>query len=192
VQVLTPRLDFNGCVGVGQLVGLSGVCANDAIVVVSEWGPDRISVFARCDGALVRRFGSQGCGDGRLPVSCPRGLCFMSGHRHVAVADYGNNHVSVFSVEGEFVRHVAGGELHGPSGVARSAFDELVVVDYGNVVVFSASATSCCTRWDPVTSPALRCTGTATPSSPKTTPTPSASATIRPKTSAWLAAACFL
>jgi hypothetical protein len=49
--------------------------------------------------------------------------------------------VSVFSVEGEFVRHVGVGELHYPSGVACSAFDELVVADRFNkrVVVFSAS-----------------------------------------------------
>jgi hypothetical protein len=49
--------------------------------------------------------------------------------------------VSVFSVEGEFVRHVGVDNLHLPSGVACSAFDELVVGDRGNncVVVFSAS-----------------------------------------------------
>jgi hypothetical protein len=66
----------------------------------------------------------------------------MSGHRHVAVADCSNDRVSVFSVEGEFVRHVGVGELSLPSGVACSAFDEIVVADTNNlrVVVFSASA----------------------------------------------------
>jgi hypothetical protein len=65
----------------------------------------------------------------------------MPGHRHVAVAEYSNDRVSVFSVEGEFVRHVGVGELHRPLGVACSDFDELVVADWGNrrVVVFSAS-----------------------------------------------------
>jgi hypothetical protein len=49
--------------------------------------------------------------------------------------------VSVFSVEGEFVRHVGVGKLSNPTGVACSAFDELVAADWGNyrVVVFSAS-----------------------------------------------------
>ncbi len=49
--------------------------------------------------------------------------------------------MSVFSVEGEFVRHVGVGELSFPQGVACSAFDEIVVADNGNerVVVFSAS-----------------------------------------------------
>jgi hypothetical protein len=49
--------------------------------------------------------------------------------------------VSVFSVEGEFVRHVGVGKLMYPSGVACSAFDEIVVADWrsNRVVVFSAS-----------------------------------------------------
>ncbi len=138
VQVLTPRLDFHAFVGVGELRYPVGVCADDAAIVVSEAGAHRISVFNRCDGALVRRIGSHGSGDGRL--NWPQGLCFMSDHRHVAVADCRNNRVSVFSVEGEFVRHVGVGMLHHPNGVACSAFDELVVADTGNsrVVVFGA------------------------------------------------------
>jgi DNA-binding beta-propeller fold protein YncE len=139
VQVLTPRLDFHGFVGVGQLRGPCGVCADDTFIMVSESDTNRISVFKRSDGALLRRFGSEGRGDGQLKN--PLGLCFMSGHRHVAVADCYNHRVSVFSMEGEFVRHVGVGNLHRPAGVACSAFDELVVADWGNnrVVVFSAS-----------------------------------------------------
>jgi tripartite motif-containing protein 71 len=139
VQVLTPRLDFHGFVGVGQLSHPAGVCADDDVIMVSERDANRISVFSRGDGALLRRFGSYGSGDGQL--HWPLGLCFMSGHRHVAVADYRNDRVSVFSVEGEFVRHVGVGKLRLPQGVACSAFDEIVVADEGNkrVVVFSAS-----------------------------------------------------
>ncbi len=139
VQVLTPRLDFHGFVGVGQLDTPGGVCADDDAIMASERGAHRISVFNRSDGALLRRFGSRGSGDGQL--SSPYGLCFMSGHRHVAVADRDNDRVSVFSVEGEFVRHVGVGKLKNPQGVACSAIDELVVADYGHkrVVVFSAS-----------------------------------------------------
>jgi DNA-binding beta-propeller fold protein YncE len=139
VQVLTPTLDFHSFVGVGQLSIPTGVYADDAVIVVSEWNAHCISVFNRSDGALLRRFGSFGSGDGQL--KWPQGLCFILRHRHVAVADYGNSRVSVFSVEGEFVRHVGVGELRYPYGVVHSAFDELVVADYGNnrVVVFSAS-----------------------------------------------------
>jgi DNA-binding beta-propeller fold protein YncE len=138
VQVLTPRLDFHCCVGVGQLSHPLGVCANDAVVVVSETDAHRISVFSRGDGTLLRRFGSRGSGNGQL--THPAGLCFMSKNRHVAVADTNNSRVSVFSVDGEFVRHVGVGELNRPTGVACSAYDELVVADTNNgrVVVFSA------------------------------------------------------
>jgi DNA-binding beta-propeller fold protein YncE len=141
VQVLTPTLDFHASVGEGELECPSGVCASDDIVIASERGAHRISVFRRGDGALLRRFGSKGRDDGQLMY--PLGLCFtlVSGDRHVAVADCNNHRVSVFSVEGEFVRHVGVGVLKYPYGVACSAFDELVVADNGNkrVAVFSGS-----------------------------------------------------
>jgi DNA-binding beta-propeller fold protein YncE len=139
VQVLTPTLDFHAFVGVGVLDLPSGVCANDDVVVVSEVDAHRVSVFSRGDGALLRRFGSRGSADGQL--NGPYGLCFMSSGRHVAVADYFNHRVSVFSVGGDFVRHVGVGVLRSPMGVACSAFDELVVTDIKRrcVVVFSSS-----------------------------------------------------
>jgi hypothetical protein len=42
--------------------------------------------------------------------------------------------VSVFSIDGEFIRHIGIGVLKRPVGVAccASAFDELVVADTGN------------------------------------------------------------
>jgi DNA-binding beta-propeller fold protein YncE len=137
VQVLTPTLDFHSFVGEGELDYSVGVCVNADVVVVSEVDVHRISVFSRLDGALVRQFGSEGSDNGQL---CrPHGLCFVSRERHVAVADWGNARVSVFSVDGEFVRHVGVGALDSPHSVACSAFDELVVADTGNgrVVVFS-------------------------------------------------------
>jgi hypothetical protein len=140
VQILTPReFDFHSFVSVGQLRGPVGVCANDDNIVVSEVDTSRISVFWRGDGALLRRFGSEGYGDGQL--QSPRGLCFVSRNCCIAVADCYNYRISVFSLEGEFIRHVGVGELVYPFGVACSAFDEIVAADTGNsrVVVFSAS-----------------------------------------------------
>jgi DNA-binding beta-propeller fold protein YncE len=136
VQVLTPRLTFHAFIGVGELSTPSGVCANADIVVVSEVGAFRVSVFNRGDGALLRRFGCEGSGDGQL--NSPTVLCFMSGDRHVAVCDWRNNRVSVFSVDGEFIRHVGVGVLNAPLGVACSGHDELVVADYDHrrVVIF--------------------------------------------------------
>jgi DNA-binding beta-propeller fold protein YncE len=139
VQVLTPTLDFHGFVGVGQLLAPRGVCANANIIVVSESDAHRISVFSRATGDLLTRFGSKGSGDGQLNL--PLAACFMADNRHVAVVESYNHRVSVFSVHGEFVRHAGVGVLQYPRGVACSAFDELVVADYGNsrVVVLGSS-----------------------------------------------------
>jgi DNA-binding beta-propeller fold protein YncE len=129
VQVLTPSLDFHCFIGQGEVVGLTGVCANADVVVASEFTAPCISVFDRRDGALLRRFG---CDGDDVEVMTPCGLCFLSGDRHVAVAGRGSNRVSVFSVDGHFIRHVGVGVLSHPQGVAASAFDELVVADSGN------------------------------------------------------------
>jgi DNA-binding beta-propeller fold protein YncE len=140
VQVLTPSLDFHGFVGVGSLHYPAGVCANADVVVVSGSFPvSRISVFNRRDGSLLRRFGTFGSGDGELNTLC--GLCFINDDRHIAVADIRNNRVSVFSVDGQFIRHVGVGVLNNPRGVACSTVHELVVADSGNrrIAVFSAS-----------------------------------------------------
>jgi DNA-binding beta-propeller fold protein YncE len=139
VQVLTPALDFHGIVGVGQLTRPAGVCASDDVIVVSQSDEHCVTVFRRGDGALLHRFGACGGGDGQL--YCPMGLCFMSGDRRIAVAEVRNSRVSVFSIDGAFVRHVGVGTLSVPSGVACFAHNELVVADTGNarVVVFSVS-----------------------------------------------------
>jgi DNA-binding beta-propeller fold protein YncE len=139
VQVLTPSLDFHAFIGEGELHWPTGVCANADVVAVAEASDHRISVFDRHDGALLRRIGSEGSGDGEL--FWPWALCFMPGERHVAVAEGDNNRVSVFSVDGEFIRHVGVGVVTTPYGVACSAFGELVVADSCRVhaSVFSAS-----------------------------------------------------
>jgi DNA-binding beta-propeller fold protein YncE len=142
VQVLTPGLDAcSRSLRVhwqsGTLHFPLGVCANADIVVVSEFDAHRLTVFKRSDGSVVQRMGCEGSGDGQLKQ--PYGVCFMSGgSQGVAVADSGNNRVSVFGVDGTFVRHVGVGVLESPIGVACSAFDELVVADI-HIQLFSAS-----------------------------------------------------
>jgi DNA-binding beta-propeller fold protein YncE len=129
VQVLTPTLDFHGFIGEGVLGYTTCVCADADVVVVGDIqtsADERITVFGRSDGAVIRRFGSNGSGDGQLKQ--PRGLCFLSSKR-LAVADTDNHRVSVFSLRGEFVRHVGVGALKFPADVAASAFDEIVVAN---------------------------------------------------------------
>jgi hypothetical protein len=140
VQVLTPSLDFHRFIGEGALERPVGVCASaDIVVVASQSGARRVAVFSRSDGALLRRFASYG--RARDQLKTPMELCFVSGDRHVAVADHGNARVSVFSVDGEFIRHVGVGVLSGPISVAASAFDELVVADMGDTCLRLFSGT---------------------------------------------------
>jgi DNA-binding beta-propeller fold protein YncE len=143
VQELTPQLDFHGFIGAGQLRNPAGVCADGEIVAVSEYVSCRISVFRRGDGALLRRFGSFGHGDGQLQR--PQGLCIIIKTGHIAVADDLNGRISVFRVDGAFVRHVGAGQLGRPSGVAScsaSGDGQLVAVadagGFGQLVVFGA------------------------------------------------------
>jgi DNA-binding beta-propeller fold protein YncE len=142
VQVLTSSLNFHCFIGEGDVRRPIGVCANADVVVVGsehEHSTHRVAVFNRNDGTLLRRFGGAGSGDGELMA--PRGLCFVTGDRHVAVADFNNYRVSVFDVAGDFIRHIGVGVLNGPLDVAATAVDELVVADFGSVClrVFSSA-----------------------------------------------------
>jgi DNA-binding beta-propeller fold protein YncE len=138
VQVLTPQRGFHGFIGEGQVAATTGVCANVDVVAVSSSIGGCITVFRRRDGAVLHRFGTQGRGYGQLEY--PAGLCFMPGDRHIAVAEEGNNRVSVFTVDGKFVGSVGDGELRNPKGVMSSSCGELVVADWGNdrLALFSA------------------------------------------------------
>jgi DNA-binding beta-propeller fold protein YncE len=123
-----------------------GVCANADVVVVSDHFDHSVSVFHAREGvgdgtAIARlRLGSQGSAAGFLRH--PYAVCFAHGERHVAVADSGNDRVSVFRLHGifkfGFVACVGVGVLKQPCGVACSAFDELVVADtdHSRVCIF--------------------------------------------------------
>ena len=139
VKVLAQCLDVQGVI---HCAGARGACADDqcVFVAVSAADTDEIVVISRDTGAMRRRFGRRGVGYGDLLL--PRRTCFVSRNRRIAVANSGHDRVSVFSVDGVFVRNVGVGMLRHPMSVACSAGgDELVVADYGHcrLVVFSAS-----------------------------------------------------
>jgi hypothetical protein len=123
VQELTPALEFHRFIGAGELHTPVYVCADDSVIVVSEFLEDRVTVFARCDATLVFRFA---CG------RAPTGLCIMPYHRHVAVSVVDPACIAVFALDGTAVNRVGVGCLRGPHGVACSAFGELIVADMTN------------------------------------------------------------
>jgi DNA-binding beta-propeller fold protein YncE len=134
VHMLAPDLSHVGIVGEGQIRYPAGVCASTDVVVVCDHGSHYVRVFRRNDLSPVLSFGGHAADDtardGRLLF--PLALCFLHHERDVAVADCGNDRVSVFGVDGTFIRHVGVGVLHRPCGVASSAYDELVVADTEN------------------------------------------------------------
>jgi hypothetical protein len=67
------------------------------------------------------------------------GLCFLGESDRIAVAEWGNDRISVFSPVGKFVCHAGVGVLDSPDTVACSAFFELVVADRWGLYVFSAN-----------------------------------------------------
>jgi DNA-binding beta-propeller fold protein YncE len=133
VTMLSPQLDFVAFVGADELVFPIGVCASDAVVAVSEYDRHRVAVFDRDTGALLRRFGELGKGDGQLDH--PSGMCMLSDGAHLAVADAHNHRVCVFGVAGGFVRHIGRDVLIYPRGVASTPANELCIADRGNACV---------------------------------------------------------
>jgi hypothetical protein len=139
IQVLTPSLGFHGILGEGQLYNSFGVCADEHVVVVSERriadGHASINIFDRVSGHLLRRIGQH-------VLKAPFALCFMANHRAVAVVDDSQGCVIVLSLDGCSVRRVGAGLLYHPSGIACSAYDELVVTNQTqghNIIVFDSS-----------------------------------------------------
>ena len=105
-----------------------GVCADDATVCASDCVAQCIFVFVRRDGALLRRFGGFGAGDGELHE--PFSVSFVGNTGNIAVVDCCNKRVCVFTVDGAFVRHLGVGQPKYPVGIACSdAGHEIFVAD---------------------------------------------------------------
>jgi hypothetical protein len=129
----------------GTIAGPRGVAARGSLVAVSAWkkgdsGEHVVRVFEG-SGAMWRAvrvvgggFGGPGRADGQL--HCPLGLRFTGDGTGLAVADRGNDRVSVFRVEdGSFARHVATG-LDGPYDVEECEGGWLVVCRGSHTIEF--------------------------------------------------------
>jgi DNA-binding beta-propeller fold protein YncE len=109
-------------------------------VYVAEHGHCSVGAYAMPDGALIRRFGSRGTGQGQFTF--PVGLVVDSQTDSVFVTDQGNHCVSVFRREGAFVRSFGEGQLHRPLGIAlHHAQHCIYVADSSNhrVCVFDSA-----------------------------------------------------
>jgi sugar lactone lactonase YvrE len=98
----------------------------DGNVYVSDDQRNDVQVFDP-EGHYLRTIGSTGSGDGQLrdtgEVSIIDGAVY--------VADYGNDRIAVFALDGTFQRNLASGHLDQPDAVVAGPAGTLVVTAYG-------------------------------------------------------------
>jgi DNA-binding beta-propeller fold protein YncE len=115
--------------GDGQLNSPFDVVVAGVHLFVVDKLNDRICVFYKDNGLYLR---SIGCDRGELEgkLSYPQGVAVSSDDLHLYVADFGNHRVTVFDVDGEFVRYIGeyDRQLLFPKGVAVAG-DLLFVID---------------------------------------------------------------
>jgi hypothetical protein len=97
----------------------------------------RVLVTDRRRHYPLRTFAPPGTGDGQLSSVAPQGVCFLDDDRRIAVVDPKLARVSVFSIDGAFIRHVGDATvLRAPTSVACCNASELIVGDQGAIYVF--------------------------------------------------------
>ncbi len=166
VQCLTPALAYDRMFGKGRLRRPNGVVANGSVVVVSQSTASRVTVFDRESATVVRSFGNFGGSPGQLDEPCA--MCFMPGDDAVAVTELGNRRVSIFRLDGSFVRAMgaAGGRGAGGGGGGGGAAAAVGGAGSGGVVagggggggVGAATATGVAPLVEPIGVAALSCT----------------------------------
>jgi hypothetical protein len=140
VQVMTPRLDFHGFIGEGQLRLPSAVCANYSIVAVAATQDSGyvkvIKVFCRGSGAFLHKFGAE------MQMCTPYGMCFCDGGANIAVAGTADACVWVFRATGKPVRRFRTHQRQTYSIACVRGSGELVAagLQVGQVAVFDDSS----------------------------------------------------
>ena len=102
-----------------------GIAVTEDNVLVTDSDIHALLQFRKKDCKLVRRTGTEGAGEGQLDT--PRGLC-SDYNGDVYVADCGNNRVSVFSKQLQFLKCLGTQQLETPVDVKVTP-DSLVILD---------------------------------------------------------------
>ena len=102
-----------------------GIAVTEDNVFVTDWDLHALLQFRKKDCKLVRRTDSEGAGEGQLDR--PRGLC-SDYNGDVYVAEYGNNRVSVFSKQLQFLKCLGTQQLETPVDVKVTP-NSLVILD---------------------------------------------------------------
>jgi len=131
-------------IGVGVFgEGICGIACNDELIVVTKYGdvtPNRVVVLNYSTGELLRQFAALGSGDGQ--IGYPTGVRFTPDNQHIIVVDTSNNNrLSMFTVDGVWVKHIGVGVLRaGWCDVDFTADGRIIVADFSNhrVCIFAA------------------------------------------------------
>jgi len=128
-----------------------GIAMHGDVVAVGKYvggSPDRIMLFSYTSGALLRKFGGWGNGEGQFKYVT--GIQFTADGKHLIIADFSKECVSLTTVEGVFVRYIGAGVLGGGSkDVTFNSAGEVVVADFSNhrVCVFSPNDGTLLRTW---------------------------------------------
>jgi len=134
-------------IGVGVFGdGIYGIACNDQHIAVTKFigaTPNRVLLFNCSTGELLRQFAGYGSGDGHIAHST--GVRFTPDNQHIIVVDTDyNDRLSMFTVDGVFVKHIGVGVLGGGDchdcDVDFTADGRIIVADCCNhrVCIFAA------------------------------------------------------
>jgi len=132
-------------IGVGLFGdGICGITCNDEHIAVTKFigaTPNRVLLFNYSTGELLRQFAALGSGDGQIGQH-PTGVRFTPDNQHIIVVDtFNNKRLSMFTVDGVWVKHIGVGVLGGGwSDVDFTADGRIIVADYWShrVCIFAA------------------------------------------------------
>ena len=125
IQVVSFEGKFLKRFGQDILKRPCGIAVAEDCVFVTDEDLHALLQFSKKDCKLVRRTGTKGAGEGQLVR--PRGLC-SDYNRDVYLADCGNNRVSVFSKQLQFMKCLASQQLKYPLDVKVTP-NSVVILD---------------------------------------------------------------
>jgi hypothetical protein len=145
VQQLTVAGEYLSSFTVKRPVSIA--VHGDMVAVGTDDGP--IELHSRATGERIRRFGSRGNGPGQIG-GYHTSIRFTADGTCLLVAEYDNRRLSLFTVDGVFMKHIGAGALaDGWRDVSFGAGGEIIVADRHKhrICVFSSDGDTLIKTW---------------------------------------------